>query len=91
MFYVLFSIVPRLCCNVMAFIQEVTVLRLGCGQGNVSAGQWGSGRRDNRASVQYGTLARSQTCQENNLGTVLPTANQPTNQPANYSYGYGYS
>ena len=42
-FFELFSIVLRLCYDVVMYVQEVTVLRTGLGQRNVSAGQWGTG------------------------------------------------
>ena len=41
-FSVLFSIVPWLRYDVMTDVEEATVLRPGCGQSNVSAGQWGT-------------------------------------------------
>ena len=43
MLSVLLSIVLRLHYNVVTYVQEVTVLRPGCGQSNVSADQCGTG------------------------------------------------
>ena len=48
---VMFSVCFSFFYNMMTYVQELTVLRLGCGLSNVSAGQWETGEEGQMCTI----------------------------------------